>query len=95
MVNSSWTRKHLRQLWWKLSDAKRVFPPCNTTTLQALPLERRLKRLYLVSVAQFRPEKDHTLQLESLALARRNARMKGGTGMPLGSLTHTTDGLQS
>lgn len=74
MVNSSWTKKHIRQLWWKLSDAKRVFPPCNTKTLQSLPLERRLKRLYLVSVAQFRPEKDHGLQLESLALARNNAR---------------------
>ena len=32
----------------------RVYPPCDTRALQALPLDRRLKRLYLVSVAQFR-----------------------------------------
>ena len=78
MVNSSWTKKHIRQLWWKLDEARRVFPPCNTKSLQSLPLQRRLKRLYLVSVAQFRPEKDHALQLDSLALARRNASREGG-----------------
>ena len=84
MVNSSWTKKHIRQLWWKLDEARRVFPPCNTKSLQSLPLQRRLKRLYLVSVAQFRPEKDHALQLESLALARKNASREGGrTGEPV------------
>ena len=77
MVNSSWTKKHVRQLWWKLEDPKRVFPPCNTAALQAVPLERKLKRLYLVSVAQFRPEKDHNLQLEAFALARRTAMHSG------------------
>lgn len=34
----------------------RVYPPCDTRALQALPLDRRLKRLYLISVAQFRWE---------------------------------------
>lgn len=79
MVNSSWTRKHLRQLWWKLEDPKRVFPPCNTAALQTVPLERKLKRLYLVSVAQFRPEKNHSLQLEAFALARKNAIRAGSS----------------
>jgi len=78
MVNSSWTRKHVRQLWWKLEDPRRVYPPCNTKALQALPLERKLKRLYMVSVAQFRPEKAHGLQLEALALARSDAREAKG-----------------
>lgn len=50
-----------------------VFPPCNTSTLQQLPLDRKLKRLYLISVAQFRPEKNHKLQLEAFAHARRSA----------------------
>ena len=38
MVNSSWTRKHVRQLWWKLEDPKRVYPPCNTKALQVVHL---------------------------------------------------------
>ena len=50
-----------------------VFPPCNTSTLQQLPIDRKLKRLYLISVAQFRPEKNHKLQLEAFAHARRSA----------------------
>lgn len=37
--------------------ALRVYPPCDTAALLALPLDRKLKRLYLVAVAQFRPEK--------------------------------------
>ena len=50
-----------------------VYPPCDTTQLQQLPLDRRLKQLYLISVSQFRPEKNHRLQLEAYAAARRNA----------------------
>ena len=40
---------------------------------QALSLDRKLKQLYLVSVAQFRPEKNHSLQLRAFALARQLA----------------------
>ncbi|KAK9811429.1 hypothetical protein WJX72_003813 [[Myrmecia] bisecta] len=74
MVNSSWTQAHIRQLWWRIPPPRRVFPPCDTTALQALPLDRKLKRLYLVSVAQFRPEKNQQLQLRAFALARRQAQ---------------------
>ena len=41
--------------------------------LQALPLDRKLKKLYIISVAQFRPEKNHSLQLRAFALARSRA----------------------
>lgn len=68
-----------------------VYPPCNTDTLAALPLERaplpgddaaagpgggggdggqRRRRRLVVSVAQFRPEKDHELQLRAFAAFR-------------------------
>ena len=51
--------------------------------LQDLPLDRKLKRLYLVSVAQFRPEKDHALQLHAYAYARQAAV---GRSSPSGEL---------
>ena len=70
MVNSSWTRRHIAALWWQWRRPQRVYPPCDTRALQALPLDRRLKRIYIVSVAQFRPEKDHALQLRALAAVR-------------------------
>ena len=41
--------------------------------VQALSLDRKLKQLYLVSVAQFRPEKNHSMQLRAFALARQLA----------------------
>jgi glycosyltransferase involved in cell wall biosynthesis len=73
MVNSSWTSAHIQQLWWSLKEPALVYPPCDTSDLQKLPLDRKLKHLYLVSVAQFRPEKNHRLQLEAFALARQRA----------------------
>lgn len=73
IVNSSWTAGHIRQLWWHWRPPSIVFPPCNTTALQQLQLDRKLKRLYLISVAQFRPEKNHRLQLEAFAHARQLA----------------------
>ena len=72
-MNSSWTWDHIRRLWWRFSLPKRVYPPCNTAGLQRLPLDRKLKRLYLLSIAQFRPEKNHLLQLQAFAMARAKA----------------------
>lgn len=50
MVNSSWTAAHIASLWWLRGGrrAARVYPPCDTEELQRLPLDRRLKHLYLV-----------------------------------------------
>lgn len=73
MVNSSWTKRHVASLWWRRVEPLLVFPPCDTAGLQALPLDRRLKRPYVVSVAQFRPEKDHETQLKAFAIARSRA----------------------
>ena len=80
IVNSSWTANHIRQLWWRIGNPICVFPPCNTDALQRLPLERKLKRLYLVSVAQFRPEKNHELQLHAFAQARQWAAPESTDG---------------
>ncbi len=73
MVNSSWTKAHVERLWWRLDSPRLVHPPCNTRSLSALPLDRKLKSLYLVSLAQFRPEKNHAKQLRAFALARKQA----------------------
>lgn len=43
----------------------KVYPPCDTTSLSALPLQGRDDRMIL-SVAQFRPEKEHATQLRVL-----------------------------
>lgn len=67
MVNSSWTRDHIAALWHCRPVAPRiVYPPCDTTQLCAIPLRSDKRRPDIVSVAQFRPEKNHALQLQSL-----------------------------
>lgn len=71
MVNSSWTQSHIEKLWRIPSRIKRVYPPCDTSGLQVLPLERLATTPIFISVAQFRPEKAHPLQLEAFSLAIR------------------------
>lgn len=76
-VNSSWTRAHIDALWNIPARTFTVFPPCDTTALAALPLERQVASdssvawaaggLLVLSIAQFRPEKDHPLQLRAFA----------------------------
>ena len=46
-------------------EALTVYPPCETQELVGFPLQGREK--VIVSIAQFRPEKDHAAQLRSLA----------------------------
>ncbi|XP_021769208.1 GDP-Man:Man(3)GlcNAc(2)-PP-Dol alpha-1,2-mannosyltransferase-like [Chenopodium quinoa] len=69
MVNSSWTQSHIVKLWRIPELTKRVYPPCDTSGLQALPLERPTDVPTIISVAQFRPEKAHPLQLQAFAKA--------------------------
>lgn len=122
--NSTWTRNHMDSCWvrkpgsgpvgWGLpSDAmKTVYPPCDTQSLQQLPLGRvrtwaetlvegaapvnvsarddqaakailslsassapeSFRENLIVSLAQFRPEKDHSLQLRAFALFQKQLR---------------------
>jgi alpha-1,2-mannosyltransferase len=69
MVNSSWTAGHVRALWRVEGGVAVVFPPCPTAELARLPpggaAGRRGREV--VSLAQFRPEKDHALQLRAFA----------------------------
>lgn len=71
MVNSSWTGNHIQDLW-RESNVVRVYPPCNTKHLQEIPLGNRAR--IILSIGQFRPEKDHYLQLQSFHLLRQNER---------------------
>lgn len=101
MVNSSWTKGHVDALWGApLSlgqtrpGALVVFPPCNTTQLQQAPLDttQRLCSRVLVSVGQFRPEKDHRLQLAALAaLRKRGTEYHDVTLQLIGGCRHAED----
>lgn len=61
MVNSSWTCNHIHKIYGRKPTI--VYPPCDCTHLCNFPIEGRKKGL-IVSVGQFRPEKNYPLQLD-------------------------------
>jgi alpha-1,2-mannosyltransferase len=63
LVNSSWTHGHIASLWRVPAITTIVYPPCNTADLEKNPLDGRAEKV--VSVAQYRPEKNHGLQLRA------------------------------
>jgi alpha-1,2-mannosyltransferase len=67
MANSTWTANHLRSLWGL--EPTLVYPPCNVKEFSERAAERRgMRRDHaIVSIGQFRPEKNHSLQLQAFA----------------------------
>jgi len=68
MVNSSWTEEHIRQLWGgEGGDVVKVFPPCDTTHLTGIvQVTDEKESVRILSLGQFRPEKDHVLQIKAM-----------------------------
>lgn len=65
MVNSTFTLEHLNNLW--VRPLHLVYPPCEVEHLKKLLRpENRPEQIRILSLAQFRPEKDHPLQLQAL-----------------------------
>ncbi len=64
-MNSNWTRNHIDQIWAVPDKTKIVYPPCDTQRLVQYDIAAPRERIIL-SIAQFRPEKNHLLQLLSL-----------------------------
>jgi len=75
-VNSTWTFGHIHFIWrWARRHLYILYPPCNTRDLQnhfqnnkqekdTISIRRNNS---IVSLGQFRPEKDHALQIRSFA----------------------------
>lgn len=78
MTNSSWTQRHIVQLWGPARTRRQrgsqvtvVFPPVAVEELErevdVSPQSERHRGPYLLYIAQFRPEKNHQLILSSFA----------------------------
>lgn len=63
MVNSTWTRGHIDDIWDVVHKTHIVYPPCSTDEL--LKYDSTHREPLIVSVAQFRPEKNHEMQLRA------------------------------
>lgn len=66
MVNSTWTYNHITCLWKATNKTHIVYPPCDVTDFLAHPLQDdKRKPKQILSLGQFRPEKDHPMQLRA------------------------------
>ena len=70
MVNSSWTLGHIQQLWKAPNRTHVVYPPCDVAEFLSIPLRQVDSAIErnIITVGQFRPEKDHALMLRSFKL---------------------------
>ena len=72
LVNSTWTFNHIVSLWQGRDHTFIVHPPCDVQEFLSIPLTKERtsdpqRTRTIVSVAQFRPEKDHGLQLAAFS----------------------------
>jgi alpha-1,2-mannosyltransferase len=84
MCNSTWTQGHIRQLWKPKkapsSFAAIVYPPCPVeeleTKIQLTQESEKRRGNTVLYIAQFRPEKNHSLILRAFAKFHHAARDK-------------------
>jgi len=66
LVNSTWTEGHILSLWRAPDRTFILYPPCDVDEFLSIPLTLNQSPVRsVVSIGQFRPEKDHRLQLEA------------------------------
>lgn len=66
MVNSTWTYGHISSLWRK-EGVVIVYPPCDVETFSNIKnKEKEEEEFRIVTIGQYRPEKNHQQQLEIL-----------------------------
>lgn len=79
VVNSSWTMGHIVELWKIPRHTFLVYPPCNVGEFTSIARHGDLghvREFRVLSIAQFRPEKDHPLQLK--VFGELKARLEAG-----------------
>lgn len=93
LANSSWTRNHLRALWWRPEAIVTIFPPCPVACDDSARTPRDPG--LIVSLGQFRPEKNHALQLDMLEhLAKMRPQLSASLIMA-GGARHEEDEMRA
>ncbi|KAH6695803.1 alpha-1,2-mannosyltransferase alg-11 [Plectosphaerella plurivora] len=104
MTNSTWTQGHIQKLWGPHRKAKgrnalptAVYPPCAVEELEeavdvSAASESKREKV-IIYIAQFRPEKNHTLVVQAFAefLKSESEASKGARLVLLGSVRDDHD----
>ncbi|GMH66743.1 hypothetical protein TL16_g04499, partial [Triparma laevis f. inornata] len=67
MANSSWTANHVQKIWRPRGGVNVLWPPCNSKGFSEIDMNANGRENLILSIGQFRPEKDHSLQIKSFA----------------------------
>lgn len=99
MVNSNWTREHIEKIWGV--TAFTIYPPCDVKVMQSMSLHRfkndqkdDKKSLNVISIAQFRPEKNHLMQLEAFKIFLNETQSKDSKLTLYGGARNESDRLR-
>ena len=93
MVNSTWTHGHIRSIW-SPRQLYIVYPPCDTNSFEHLPIKRSIHNYRIVSVGQFRPEKNHKSQLRIVSELMKEAHPTPVTLVLVGSCRNSEDEMR-
>lgn len=81
-TNSTWTQNHISNIWPQCSR-RIIYPPCSTEKLTSDQQEKSWDREnQAVIIAQFRPEKRHTLIIHSFAMALKKIPQSQKVNLP-------------
>ncbi|KAF2075173.1 hypothetical protein CYY_003521 [Polysphondylium violaceum] len=69
LANGTWTGNHIANIWKKEigKDLFVVYPPVDVESRKELPLDWMNRKNVILSISQFRPEKNQALQIQTLA----------------------------
>jgi len=70
MVNSTWTKNHIKARW-NPKEIHLIYPPIDCQNLREISSKNRKK--IIVSIGQFRPEKNHALQVRAFVEYLKNS----------------------
>ena len=102
-TNSSWTQNHIQQLWGErrkikgMSDSKTIYPPVAVEELEEKikinPEAEKARKPTVLYIAQFRPEKNHTLIIRAFAklLASEDSSTQDAKLVLIGSVRDKED----
>ncbi len=76
MVNSSWTYGHITDIW-EHANTSIVYPPCDCKSFLGVASNRPKQEFRIASVGQFRPEKDHKKQIDTIKATLRKWQGSG------------------
>jgi alpha-1,2-mannosyltransferase len=65
MVNGNWTKKHIENVWERRVTV--LFPPVAVSKFADLPLGFNKRKPWILSIGQFRQEKDHPKMIKAFA----------------------------